>query len=265
MASLHVATLASMFCTEQPTRCADEVRIVALHRPGSDAIIAKRWTGNVIHLDVADLKRFAGGTLIVNSGSLGENLHDLHPGNWMAGAAARLADRVAALRGEMERLDLRLLIEPHSRHILNDAPTAAAFLREFGDDRIGLAFNPCALFEPSMLDFAEDHLLRMAEALSPLASVVILADAAPDASGESLLPTDLGRGEFDPRPILRAVLDARNQAAKGERGAAGPPTPTQQSGFGRDGAVILRRLPAGAAGESLIGDLHRLLAQGAVD
>lgn len=238
-----------MLCIEQPAPSADEARIVALQAPEPAASMATRWKGNVLHLDAAGLERFAAQTLLVNSGSLGSDLFDRHPRNWMAGATASLAAHLASLRREIERLDVRFLIEPHSRHILHDAPTAAAFLREHGDERLGLALNPCALFEPSMITFAEDHLRRIAEALAPLARAFVLADAARDASGENLLPTDLGRGEFDPRITLQVVLEEAVRSLDLRHVEGGFPP------------LILRCVPAGAAGDRLVADLQHLLAQ----
>ncbi len=250
-----------MLCIEQPAHSTDEAWIVALQAPEPAAPIATRWKGNALQLDAADLDRFAAQTLLVNSGSLGSDLFDRHPRNWMAGATANLAAHLASLRREIERLDIRFLIEPHSRHILHDAPTAAAFLREHGDERLGLALNPCALFEPSMITFAEDHLRRIAEALAPLASAFVLADAARDASGENLLPTDLGRGEFDPLINLQVVLEQAVQAVTGAQVEPSSSSPVPRPAGEGVPAVILRRVPAGAAGESLAANLHRLLAR----
>lgn len=238
-----------MLCIEQPAHSTAEAWIVALQAPEPTAPIAIRWKGNALQLDAADLERFAAQTLLVNSGSLGSDLLDRHPRNWMAGATARLAAHLASLRREIERLDVRFLIEPHSRHILHDAPTAAAFLREHGDERLGLALNPCALFEPSMITFAEDHLRRIAEALAPLASAFVLADAARDASGENLLPADLGRGEFDPRITLQVVLEEAIRSLDLRHVEGGFPP------------LILRCVPADAAGDRLVADLQHLLAQ----
>lgn len=235
-----------MLYVEQASPAGDEALILPFDAPaGGGEPLARVWRGNALQLDSSMLERWAGATVLINSGSLSDVLAALDPHNWMAGAAARLADHLASLRPDLVRRRIRLLIEPHCRHILHDALTTAAFMREHGDDRIGLALNPVALFEPSMVPHLEDHLLRMAEALAPLSAAFILADAAPDPSGESLLPVELGRGAFDPRFTLQALLD-QVRHSHANREAMPPP-------------VIIRRPQAGAEGERLMATLRDLL------
>ncbi len=235
-----------MLYVEQAGAADDEALIIPLGpRAGGAAPLARVWRGNALQLDRRALERFAGTTLLINSGSLGDDLGAPVPRNWMAGAAARLADHLFSLRPDLVRLRIRLLIEPHCRHILHDALTAAVFLREHGDAHIGLALNPVALFEPSMIPHREDHLLRIAEALAAAGAAFILADAAPDPAGENLDPADLGCGAFDPRFTLQVLLDpARPARAKHEA----VPRP-----------VIVRRPQADDVGVHLISDLRALL------
>ena len=246
-----------MLYLEHAGAAPDEAIILPLDpRAGGAAPRARVWRGNTLHLDRTTLERFAGATLLINSGSLAGDLEALNPRNWMGGGVARLVEHLASLCGDLMQLGMRLLIEPCSRHVLHDAHTTAAFLREHREEHLGLALNPTALFEPSMMDHREDHLFRIAEALAPIASALILADAAPDASGENLDPADLGAGAFDPCETLRIVLEAMGAAeATTQAVAARSRRLDRAAGM----PVVLRRAPSGALGASLISEVQRLL------
>lgn len=174
--------------------------------PESPAPWAHRWTGNLLELTPATIEQMGGGRLIVNSGTLGDDLDALDPHNWMTGGIRALIGHLESLNPALRAANARLLIEPCSRHILHDAPVAKGFFREHSENPIGLALNPTALFEPTMLPFCEDHLQRIAESLAPIAAALILTDARLDADGERLVPCDLGNGAFDLDGAARACL-----------------------------------------------------------
>jgi hypothetical protein len=96
----------------------------------------------------------------------------------------------------------RLLLRAHARQVLSDPPSVRAFLADrategFGE-QVGLALEPAALFEASMLGpEAPDHLERILAGLGDLTALLLESDVRrPDAA-----PGDGGGedgGAFDP-------------------------------------------------------------------
>lgn len=192
-----------------PTSPSDAITaIISLYPVGPDSgsPLAHRWAGNLLELTPDTIERLGGGRVIVNSGSLSDDLDALDPHNWMPGGMNALIRHLKSLDPALRASGTTLLLEPRSRHIIHDAPVARDFFRERPHESVGLALNPTALFEPTMLQFREDHLQRIAEALAPLAAVLILSDASPDEQGEQLVPCDLGGGAFGVESTLKACV-----------------------------------------------------------
>ncbi len=177
----------------------------AVIRLADDTVIAQRITANLLEPDATIDIAAAGHTVIAWSGTLADALFQSHPMNWMqpgqeafAQLARRLADAAAAANG-------RVLIQPHSRHVLSDTQTAFNFAQ--GDDAsraLGLALSAATLLEPSMFDPVEDHMERIFETLAPEADLVLLSDARPmdDADEGCVEPAVLGGGRL-PGGLLR--------------------------------------------------------------
>lgn len=116
-------------------------------------------------------------------------------------------------------------MRPHARHVVSDAVAARAVLAEREGGRFGLAFDPASCFEASMLEDADDHLVRMFEIAGPLAEVVILRSVGVprgDAGFESpaLEGAALGEGALDSALLGRLVREhARGDAVVAAEGA----------------------------------------------
>ncbi|GEM_PF-5694993 len=199
---------------------------------------ARRWSGNLLKLTTEQITTFGGGRVIVNSGSLRDDLGSLDPRNWMAPGMAALSRLLESIESAVRAAGVHLLLEPHSRHILHDAQVAGIYLSQFSGEPFGLALNPTALFEPSMLSVREDHLQRIAEALAPRASALILADVRPNQEQERLTPCEPGRGIFDLLAVLTACL---------------PHLPSETP-------VVVRRIAPGSGSTNLIDSLAQALA-----
>jgi hypothetical protein len=171
---------------------------------------ARRWAGNLLELTPSLVERFGGGRLLVNSGSLADELGELDPRNWMAGGMTALAEHLQSLQSALEMTSTTLFLEPHSRHILHDAQCTAMYLRQHAINSVKLALNPPALFEPSMLVYREDHLQRILESLGPLAGMLVLSDAIVDQAGERLAPCPPGDGVFNSPDTIDAAADFLN-------------------------------------------------------
>ena len=74
------------------------------------------------------------------------------------------------------------------------------------DRPFGLAFDPAAFLEPSMLTDIEDHMQSLFASFGPRADVVILRDATVNETDpEQMTPCPLGSGRL-PRVRIRELL-----------------------------------------------------------
>lgn len=154
------------------------------------------------------------------SGTLGDSLFASDPVNWMRGPTA-LNALCTELAPQLQRHGKRLVLIPHARHVLSDARSALTWWCDHvipGQDPnivrhspdcvrpFGLAFDPAAFLEPSMLTDIEDHMQSLFASFGPRADVVILRDATVDATDSELMtPCALGSGRL-PRARIRELL-----------------------------------------------------------
>jgi hypothetical protein len=115
------------------------------------------------------------------------------PEAWLPGALPALLTRLETLEPTLTRLRIRLLIRPHARHVFSDAPRCAAILRAPWRSastcpHIGIALDPVAMLEPSMLATATDHIRRTLESLADRASLVVLTGFLPPDPGDPEAP-----------------------------------------------------------------------------
>lgn len=150
------------------------------------------------------------GDLILWSGTLGPDLSVAHPHTWMGPGRQRLAARVADLVPRVRAAGGRLLLRAHARQVLSDPPSVRAFLAErategFGE-QVGLALEPAALFEASMLGpEAPDHLERILAGLGDLTAVLLESDVRrPDAAAGGSEEADTPFDPTGPCPHLTA-------------------------------------------------------------
>lgn len=128
-----------------------------------------------------------GATIIAWSGTTDDPRDDPFapdPAAWLPASMPALLARLEALEPLLIDHRVRLLIRPHARHILSDAPRCGVTLRapwRSTHPHIGLALDPVAMVEPSMIPTAIDHIRRSLEDLAHRASAVILTNfLAPD-------------------------------------------------------------------------------------
>ena len=162
------------------------------------------------------------GDLILWSGTLGPDLSAAHPHTWMGPGRQRLASRVAELVPVVHAAGGRLLLRAHARQVLSDPPSVRAFLadreREGLRRQVGLALEPAALFEASMLGpELPDHLERILAGLGDLTWLLMESDVrrppAPAADAATAFdPTGPcprlvapGEGEF-PAAVLEPLI-----------------------------------------------------------
>ncbi|MCC6909276.1 MAG: hypothetical protein IT430_15160 [Phycisphaerales bacterium] len=202
--------------------------------------LARRWAGNLLQLTEPIIESIGSGRIIVNSGSLADDLVALEPHNWLGGGKAALTTHLERIEPALRASPVRLLIEPCSRHVIHDAQAALLFLQEQSAAPVGLALNPTALFEPSMLAFREDHLLRIAESLAPRCEMLILAGMELDEVDERFNPCSPEEGEFDLVEVWTAC--------RAHLPAEAPVVLRANTRRLPDAALLERLMAAGAAG-----------------
>jgi len=217
IAALHDArTLARLAGASAPPAC--DLVAAPLDAPG--APLGAFVGGNPLDGHWAVDAELPGAWVIAWSGTLGASTFEGTPANWMRGPKA-LDTLCDALAPQLERHGKRLVLVPHARHVLSDARSALTWWcervipgadpnlvrRSSGGPRpFGLALDPAAMLEPSMLEDVEDHMHSLFASFGPRIDVLILRDARVDPDDpESLVPCALGEGVL-PRDRVRALL-----------------------------------------------------------
>lgn len=138
--------------------------------------------------------------------------HD--PRTWTAQGWETLEARLAEILPKFEAASARLLLRPHVRHVISDAPSVRRILGKFETPALGILFEPAAMLTAGMASDAGDHLTRLLEALAhhERVAAVLLTGAERPALGEAnpehddiLVPAPLTRGSLDYHDLL-AVL-----------------------------------------------------------
>lgn len=115
--------------------------------------------------------------LIARSGTLADDPAERDPRTWGPAGLAALRESLARLREPFIHSGARLLIRPHARHVLCDPQRCVSLLNEWekSGDPFGIALDPGAMLEESMLANAADHLRRACEAIGARAAILIVA------------------------------------------------------------------------------------------
>ena len=218
LVALHDArTLARLAGAPAPHAC--DLVAAPLDAPG--APLGAFVGGNPLDDGWAVDAELPGGWLMAWSGTLGGSLFEGTPANWMRGPTA-LDALCDALAPQLARHGKRLVLLPHARHVLSDARSALTWWcrrvipgedpnlvrrSPSGPRPFGLALDPGALLEPSMVPDVEDHLRSLLAAFGPRVDLLVLRDARVDPSDpESMQPCALGEGVL-PRGRVRELLE----------------------------------------------------------
>jgi hypothetical protein len=209
-------TLAALAGAPAPHAC--ELVAAPLGSPG--APLGAFVGGNPLDGTWAVDAELPGGWVLAWSGTLGESLFEGGPANWMRGPAAldAVCDELAP---QLARHGKRLVLVPHARHVLSDARSALTWWCERvipgqdpnvvrrspeGARSFGLALDPAALLEPSMVPDVEDHVQSLLSSFGPRIDLLVLRDARADPGDpESLTPCSLGDGVLPRDRVLELV------------------------------------------------------------
>lgn len=209
---------------QQPAESGRRWSVVRGGHDASSAIELACWHGHPLRDPWPDPRTWPTSTIISRSGSLteGDDPFAEDPRNWMPSGRRTLEESLDGLVGTLAASRRTLLLRPHARQILSDLAGASDFLRRHRGERFGLALAPADLIAPTMLDRAEDLLVRAFEMLvprlDPARDVLVLQDLVagenPDAMpiavpfGRGVLPWSCCRRFAAAIPDgLRVVLD----------------------------------------------------------
>jgi hypothetical protein len=196
----ETATIAAL--TRSPRPACDAL-IVKLGAP--DQVLASVIHGNPLR-DAWMIDLDLPGEMIVTwSGTLAEDGFARHPMTWLKPGHEALEQFISELVPQLAAHRRKLVLRPHSRHVLSDVQSCVKFAIDYAEAPLALALDPAALLEPSMLDAVEDHLTRMFESLGGRCTMIILSDARAADDGDSIELVPLGQGAL-PRDVIRRLL-----------------------------------------------------------
>ncbi len=144
-------------------------------------------------------------------------IYPLSPRTWMGEGRHRLDEVAPWLADQCARRDSRLALTTHARQVLADPHACSAFLDAHPDAPIDIALDPVAMLTSDMLALAEDHLLRICDAMidHPRVCVVLLHNlqTLPGRSSEDLAPCPIHEGLLDPELLVEIArrADAGNK------------------------------------------------------
>ena len=150
-----------------------------------------------------------GDTIVSWSGTLAKDLFEPHPSTWLRSGSEAFAAFCDEVGPQLEKHEKSLCFQPHSRHVLNDAPSCLAFMKD-RTGPFGIALALAELFEPSMLGDIEDHLRRIFQSLGEKCSMVFLHDVKlVESENEegTCEAVPLGQGQL-PRELVLSLIDS---------------------------------------------------------
>lgn len=128
--------------------------------------------GNPLHGHGFAAADVPAGPSLAWSGSMAEDLFAPDPRNWMRPGRTRFDEVCATAKANLHEAGAKILVVPHARHILSDAPSAIAWHRDhMGLGVFGLAVAPALLLDPNNLPAGgplEDLMFRIHELLGPV-------------------------------------------------------------------------------------------------
>ena len=139
------------------------------------------------------------------SGTLGPTLFASHPPNWLTPGHEALDEACGRWGPVLRRVDARLCLRPHARHVLSDHQSCLSFLQRHEGEPFDVALAPASLLERGMLSDAEDHLTRAFQTLGGRCPMVLLHDLGETCDDEPPPPVPLGDGLL-PRAVIVDLL-----------------------------------------------------------
>ena len=103
---------------------------------------------------------------------MSEDLSAPDPRNWMRPGRTKLDQVCAGAKDALQKVNAKILVVPHARHILSDAPSAISWHRDhMATGVFGLAVAPALLLDPAHVPTGgplEDLMFRIHELLAPV-------------------------------------------------------------------------------------------------
>lgn len=146
--------------------------------------------------------------LITYSPTLAADLFGIEPGNWLKRGYTALNDLCKKLLPVLDKCAIKILFQPHARHVLSDYSICLKFMQEHKGEPFGIALAPSDLIEPVMAEDIDDHMLRIFEYLGSLTKTVILSDVAISENGNDMVAALPGEGLVDFSLIGKLLLES---------------------------------------------------------
>ena len=128
--------------------------------------------GNPVYGEGFAASTVSAGPALAWSGSMSEDLSAPDPRNWMRPGRTKLDELCAGAKDVLQEAGTKILLVPHARHILSDAPSAIAWHRDhMAMGVFGLAVAPALLLDPDHAPTGgplEDLMFRIHELLAPV-------------------------------------------------------------------------------------------------
>ncbi len=151
--------------------------------------------------------------VVIWSGTGADELFASDPRSWLSetrGRFDRFIDETSAL---LDASGIRLLLRPHARHVLSDAPSLLTFLSVQGSSNVGVLLDVASMFEPAMIADAHVHLGRLAGDVLPRADAVLLANVCEGhALGADLVACKKNDGLIGPSLLENIASQATRDA-----------------------------------------------------
>lgn len=209
---MRMATILDV-ATARAAGVPDAVADIVLPHGTPGEALASIVPGNPLADDWVCSIDLPGERIIAWSGTLGDELFADEPRTWMGEGHKRFESFCDDVRDTLRDAGRILCFRPHARHVLSDPQGTLDFLRRREGEPFGLALSPADLILPDMLADAEDHFTRILDSMVPRADFILLSDAHPDETNESMTPCPLGSGVLPPAAIMDAIgLNLRDDA-----------------------------------------------------
>ena len=192
-----------------------DVTSAAITRPDGDTSNEFTWwNGNVLSETDSLIEKIndaaSGTTILAWSGNLSPHFFESLPMTWLRPGREAFNGVLEKVTPLLKEKGVTLCFRPCARHVLSDPQSCMQFLLAHEDAPLAIALDPAAMFETSMLNTPEDHLVRMFETLGDRCAAAVLSDV-PDPGAEDEpthfeRPLQLGVGRL-PVETIQALLD----------------------------------------------------------
>ena len=127
--------------------------------------------------------------------------------NWTPGGLEALQELIERIQPALETQDRSICLRPHAQGILSDVPGCRKFM-ETAPPRVELCVDPIGMLTAEMLPDADEHVARIIEGTSDIASMFMLRDCRLSDTDDLVHACPLGDGLLS-RDVVMSTFNAR--------------------------------------------------------